>query len=64
MGSEMCIRDSNCELLWRQFFSLEAPCMETALSDFYLAGVHCLWIMNKNSGVPKKMPGISWTGKG
>ena len=24
------------------FFSLEAPCMETMLSDFYLAGVHCL----------------------
>ena len=41
------------------FFSLEAPCMETMLSDFYLAGVHCLGIMNKNSKCTKNMPGIS-----
>ena len=33
---------NNCELLWRQFFFLETPCMDTTLSDFYLAGVHCL----------------------
>ena len=36
------------------FFWLQAPCMEIMLSDFYLAGVHCLLIMNKNSSVPKK----------
>ena len=39
----------HCELLWRHFFFLEAPCMETILIDFYFASIHCLWIMNKNS---------------
>ena len=33
--------------------------METMLSDFYLARVHCLGIMNKNSKCTKNMPGIS-----